>query len=459
MKGDPYRMAPELIDPARTNQLDALFSRWRKPDSPGAALTVVHDGQMVYQNGYGTANLEYGIPITPDTVFHVASLAKQVTAFAILLLADRQALSLDDTVHKHLPYVPDFGHSITIRHLLQHTSGLRDQWELLTLAGWRMDDVITREQILRLVRRQRELNFAPGTAFSYCNTGYTLLAEIVAAVSGQPFREFARANIFEPLSMHRTHFHDDHEEIVPNRAYSYARAPHGFKQCGLNYATVGATSLLTTAADLARWMANFDRPAVGSADLVDQMQTPAVLVGGQEVAYGFGLGLGTHRGHRVAQHIGIDAGYRAFLLRFPDLHVGIAVLANLADIDVRSLATQVAETYLHGRVDWEPQLPVAGPGESPAAQQERLALSDDQLQQYAGTYYSEELDTTYRIAADNGDLVIRHLKWADVRVRPTAPDTFVQSPSWPLTLRFAPDGTGFRLDGVRVRSLWFARVR
>ncbi|HLN64100.1 MAG TPA: serine hydrolase domain-containing protein [Symbiobacteriaceae bacterium] len=440
-------------------RLDDLFAPWNRPESPGAALAIVHDGQVVCQKGYGCANLEYGIPITPTTVFHVASLAKQVTALAVLLLEEQGLLSVTDPVHKYLPDLPDFGQPITLEHLLQHTSGLRDQWELLTLAGWRMDDVITREQILRLVRRQRVLNFAPGSAYLYGNTGYTLLAEVVATVSGQSLRQFAQTHIFEPLAMHQTHFRDDHEEIVPNLAYSYRPAPdgNGFKKFGLHYATVGATSLLTTAADLTRWLANFEHPSVGSPDLFRRMQTPAVLTDGQTVDYGYGLGLGTHRGYRMVQHIGIDAGYRAFLCWLPELHVGAVVLANLATIEMRSLGMQAVERYLDGKVDWRPASADSAGGQAPAPQPQRITLGDADLQQYAGTYYSDELDTTYRIAPENGDLVARHLRREDLRCVPVAPDTFVAGS---LTLRFVRNGShiaGLRLDGVRVRNLWFAR--
>lgn len=454
---------PDLIYASLSARLDELCAPWGNPNAPGVALAVVQDGQVVCQCGHGSANLEYTIPITPETVFHVASLAKQVTAMAVLLLADSGVLTLDDPVQKHLPDLPDFSHPITVRHLLQHTSGLRDQWELLTLAGWRWDDVITREHILRLVRRQRELNFEPGTAFSYCNTGYTLLADIVAKVSGQPLRQFAHERIFAPMAMRHTHFHDDHEEVVPNRAYSYYPAPGGtgFRKSVLNYATAGATSLLTTAADLARWIANFEHPTVGSPDLLRLMTQPAVLTDGQTAPYGCGVGLGTYRGCRVVQHIGLDAGYRSFLSWFPEKHLGIAVLANRSDIDVRTLTMQIADLFLEQPVEPEVEPETQPSPGADAPPQPTHDLTDDQLQAYAGSYYSEELDTTYRISAEQGELVVRHLRLDDKRLVGSAPDTFRQSPEGPLTVTFVRNGheiAGFRLDGVRIRHLWFARL-
>ena len=202
-------------------RVDEVFSRFDKADSPGCALAVIKDGQIVHKRGYGMSNFEYGIPVSPTSIFHVASISKEFTAMAIVLLARQGKLSLDDEVRKYVPEVPDFGERITIRHLIHHTSGLRDQWALLEMAGWREDDVITEGDILDLISRQKALNFKPGDEHLYSNTGYTLLAVIVQRVSGQSLRDFADANIFKPLGMTRTHFHDDHSMIVKDRTSAY----------------------------------------------------------------------------------------------------------------------------------------------------------------------------------------------------------------------------------------------
>jgi len=203
------------------NQLDELFSEWNLPDSPGAAVAVIRDGAVIFRKDYGMANLEYGIPITPKTVFHAASVSKQFTAYAVALLAEQGKLSLGDDIHKYLPELPDFGGVITIRHLLHHTSGLRDQLELAAMAGFRLDDVISQDQILKLVHHQHALNFVPGSEYLYCNTGYTLLAEIVAKVTGISFRDWTRENIFLPLGMLKTQFRDDYTQVVADAACSY----------------------------------------------------------------------------------------------------------------------------------------------------------------------------------------------------------------------------------------------
>lgn len=338
---------PSIEMPAKEEIVDMFFNRVIKADSSGASLAVIKDGSIIYKHGYGKANLEYDIPIIPSTIFHVASVSKQFTAFAIAMLADQGKLSLDDDIHKYLPEIPDFGKTITIRHLIHHTSGLRDQWELLAMSGCRLDDVITQEHIMKIVRHQKELNFAPGEEHLYCNTGYTLLAEIVARVSGKSFPEYTATNIFKPLGMTNTHFHDDHEMIVKNMAYSYApKGDSGFKKSVLSYANVGATSLFTTVEDLAKWMQNLDDGRVGGAAVIKQMHQRGVLNNGKELDYAFGLSIGEYRGLRKVDHGGADAGYRSYVVRFPDQKFAIAILSNLGSFNPGGIAMQIADVYL-----------------------------------------------------------------------------------------------------------------
>ena len=339
---------------ALTAKVDELFAKWDKWDSPGAALAVVKDGEIIYKRGYGSAQLEYNIPITPSTIFHVASVSKQFTAFAINLLADEGKLSLDDDIRKHLPELNDFGEKITIRHLIHHTSGLRDQWELLAMAGWRLDDVITKEHIMKIIRNQRELNFEPGDEYLYCNSGYTLMAEIVERASGQTFREFTQERIFKPLGMSNTHFHDDHEMIVKNRAYSYAPQENGgFRNSVLSYANVGATSLFTTVEDLAKWIANFEDGRVGGATLVERMKQRFTLNSGNEIPYARGLVIDEYRGLKTVGHSGGDAGFRSHLVHFPEQRFGVVILSNLSNLGPGQLAYRVADIYLADQL--EPQ--------------------------------------------------------------------------------------------------------
>ena len=338
----------------KEKDVDVLFEQWDKPDSPGAAVAILQDGAILYKQGYGSAQLEYEIPITPETIFHVASVSKQFTAFAIAMLADAGKLSIDDDIRKYLPEVPEFGKTITIRHLIHHTSGLRDQWEALAMAGWRLDDVITREQILTMVRNQKELNFDPGDQHVYCNTGYTLLAEIVARISGQSFPEWTQDNIFEPLKMTNTHFHDNHQMVVKNRAYSYApEEGGGFEKRVLSYANVGATSLFTTVEDLLKWAFNFYDNRVGGKAVLEQMREQCVLNSGKTIPYAFAISFGEYKGLPTVSHSGGDAGFRSHLVLFPDQRFAVVVLSNLGVIDTSTLARQVADVYLGDRMQEE----------------------------------------------------------------------------------------------------------
>src|SRR5882762_3288440 len=194
-------------------KIDDLFSYLNKPNSPGCAIGIVRNDSLIYAKGYGMANLEYSIPISPETIFHMASVSKQFTAYSIVLLARQGKLNLDDDIHKYLPWFPDLKEKITIRHLLNHTSGIRDQWQLLAIAGTRLDDVITQDQIIKILSKQQALNFKPGEEYSYSNSGFTMLAEIVRAVSGKSLRKFTDSAVFKPLGMNNTHFHDDYTEI------------------------------------------------------------------------------------------------------------------------------------------------------------------------------------------------------------------------------------------------------
>ncbi len=339
VKTEPRAVTPE-------KQTDQLFAAWNNPESPGAAIAVVRDGRIVYSNGYGSANLEYNIPISPTSVFHIASVSKQVTAFSVLLLARDGKLSLDDDIRKYIPEVPDFGKTITLRQLAHHTSGLRDQWNLLAMAGWRLDDVITKEHIMKLVSNQKALNFNPGEAHMYCNTGYTLLAEVVARVSGQTFSEFTQERIFRPLNMTQTLFYDDHEKIVKNRAYSYYTDGTGFKKSVLSYANVGATSLFTNVEDLSQWAMNFENPVVGDRELMELMNDRGVLNNGDTISYALGQDIGQYKGLKFISHGGADAGYRTFLGRFPDQRFSVIVFSNEAEFNPDGLAMKIADIYL-----------------------------------------------------------------------------------------------------------------
>ncbi|MHC4192499.1 MAG: serine hydrolase domain-containing protein, partial [Planctomycetota bacterium] len=280
---------------------DELFVKWDRPDSPGAALAIVKDGSVVYKRGYGSANLEYDIAIDPTSVFDIKSASKQFTAFAIAMLVHEGKLSLDDDIRKHLPEVPDFGETITVRHLIHHTSGLRCYTALYRLAGW-SSLFRTNDDILEMYKHQKELNFSPGDEYTYCSTGYTLLAEIVEHVTGLSFREYTEMNIFKPLGMTKSHFHDDLEMIIKNRACGYEPTDRGFGQKMKIHTTVGQSNLFTTVEDLAKWVLNFESGRVGGPAVIEQMHQRGVLNNRKTLRYAFGQVFDEYRGLKIVRH-------------------------------------------------------------------------------------------------------------------------------------------------------------
>ncbi len=512
--------------------VDKVFERWNRPDSPGCAVAVIRDGKTIFENGYGMADLDHDVPITTRSVFHVASVSKQFTAAAIVLLAQQGKLSLDDPVRKHVPELPDFGRTIKIRHLIHHTSGIRDQWELLGLAGWRYSlDLITDEDVLEMLSRQKDLNFDPGERYLYCNSGYTLLAQIVKRVSGKSFSEFTREQIFLPLGMERSFFRDDHAVIVKDQALGYAPREKIFRLSITNFDTVGATSLLTTVQDLALWDKNFYDARVGGAAFVEQMLERGRLNSGEVLPYAFGLQIGKYRGLATVEHSGSDAGYRSNILRFPEQRFSVITLCNAGPVDTGALSRDVADLYLAQQYTeaapamgtplqlTEPQLlprlglwwnrqtdvyreitldkdklqlqvdgtPLIAVGESRFQREAPLTDYDFEsptrlavgrpggkpdtyervepyspgarlLAEYAGTYRSEEIENVYRIAVEDGALVLKRLKARPMKLKPALRDVFFGQLG---TLRFSRDSqnrvSGVLLNGNRILGFRFRK--
>jgi CubicO group peptidase (beta-lactamase class C family) len=411
-------LQPVRPESTKAEQIDELMAEWDNNNTPGAAIAVVEDGEISFKKGYGMSNLEYDIPITPSSIFHIASVSKQFTAFSILLLEEEGKLSLDDDIRKYIPEVPDFGSTITLNHLLHHTSGLRDQWNLLAMAGWRLDDVITKDQILKLISRQKQLNFTPGEEFLYCNTGFTLLAEVVARVSGKTFARFTDERIFKPLHMSSTLFYDDHEKIVKNRTYSYHKDSTGLKKSVLSYANAGATSLFTTVEDLSLWAINFEDPMVGNRAIVERMKTRFVLNNGDTIDYALGQSIGTYKGLNMISHGGSDAGYRTFLGRFPDQQFAVVVLSNLASFNPAGIAMKITDIYLDGQLqdDQEEDLET---GVSSAV----VEIDPDTLDAYTGDYRMDDGIVFSILLRDNG-LAIKVTGTPEVMLEPVSSTRF-----------------------------------
>lgn len=359
-------------------RVDSLFAQHNRTDAPGLAVAVVRDGRVIFAKGYGMADLEHRVPITPSTVFDVASVSKQFAGMSIAMLVGEGKLRLDDDVRRHIPEMQDIGRPITINHLVHHTSGLRDWPGTLGIAGWRFDDVISFDQILTMAYHQRTLNFVPGAEYTYSNTGYNLLAETVQRVSGKSFRAFTDERIFAPLGMRRTVFRDDHTVVIPDRAIGYSRGTDGRWYAQTNNLTaLGSSSMMSTVEDLAKWVINFDSMRVGGAEAMALTRTRGVLNDGTTIPYAFGVSHGEYRGEPTISHSGSWAAFATYVLHFPKQRFGVVVLANTPVVNAGRAAFQLSDVFLGSALSPLPVTPTV-----PASVQ----LPDATLDALTGTY-------------------------------------------------------------------------
>ena len=441
-------------------EIDGVMAEWARPDSPGCAVGVVKDGALALARGYGQADLERGVPIGPGSVFDIASTSKQFTAAVVVLLAQEGKLALDDDIRRFVPELPRYEAPITIRHLLHHTSGLRDYTDLMALAGWQMEDWTTAEQALAMIVRQKERNFRPGAQYLYSNSGYFLLSVIAARAGGKPFPELARERIFAPLGMSATHFHADHLRLVRSRAIGYAPREGGWSISMSNWEQTGDGSVLTTVEDLARWVRNFDDPTLGGRALVDELLRKGRLASGEEIDYAAGLRHATYRGLPAVGHNGSWAGYRSSLLRFPSEKTAVIVLCNAESADAGTIARKIADVALRGRLG---PAPPPSPGTSPSPPPPGAhSLSAANRSDLPGRYRSEELGADLEVVASDDRLALR-IRDRDSALLPLGDDqlTVEGADPLPLTVTVIRDSarkvTGLELkcgcDGFRTLRL------
>jgi CubicO group peptidase (beta-lactamase class C family) len=341
------------IDPNQnaTNQttasIDALFTKINRPDSPGAAVLVIKDGLVLHRKGYGSANLEHQVPITPESVFDIASMSKQFTGMAISMLVEQKVINLEDDIRKYIPELPDYGQTITVRHLVHHMSGVRDFFYTMFIAGWGLDDVFSSDQILTMASHQQTLNFEPGERYDYSNTGYFLLAEMVKRVTGKTLAVWTEQNLFVPMGMKNTYFRTEHTDLIPRKAYGYSDDGEGKFMANANgLSAPGPSSLFTTIDDLGKWVTNFDTHSVGGAAVIQRMQTRGVLDNGDTIDYGYGVFIGNYRGHKTLAHHGVWLGYNTKMLHFPEQRLSIVILGNFENFNPSGSANQIADLFL-----------------------------------------------------------------------------------------------------------------
>jgi CubicO group peptidase (beta-lactamase class C family) len=386
----PARAAAQQLPPESIRAIDAVFADI-DADAPGCAAGVVADGELVYADGHGLANLDYGLPITARSNFYLGSIGKQFTAAAVALAADQGHLSLDDPVQKWIPAIPEYERPVTVRHLIHHTSGLRDYLGLMSLAGRRLEDVNTVDDVLDLIARQRAPNFPAGDEYLYSNTGYFLLAEIVKRATGRPLSQYAREELLEPLGMTRTRVHDDRRAIIPDRVVGYERDDGEYVMDHVwNFDQIGSGGVYSSIEELAHWDRNYYTEEVGGPGFTERLRERGVLTDGSAIAYAFGLSHGEYRGLETIGHGGSLAGFRSQLVRFPEERTTVVVLCNFPTSDPAGRARSIADVVLADRLEAVADAPEeddAGDDEAALATDEETAVADlasDQLDAFTG---------------------------------------------------------------------------
>lgn len=523
----PLALMAQTAKPAGVeSKVDAVFAKWTS-STPGCAVGVATGGRPVLAKGYGMADLEHDVRISPDSLFEAGSISKQFTAAAVMLLAREGKLSLDDQVRKYIPELPAYeslgapkpsggGGGLTIRHMLNHTSGLRDWGSVAGIAGWpRTTRVHTQAHVLDIVSRQHAVNFTPGTRWSYSNTGFNLAAIIVARVSGWTFPEFTRTRLFMPLGMTHTSWRDDYTRIEKGRAIAYRENDDGFHTDMPFENVYGNGGLLTTAGDLLKWNEHYDSPLAADAAMIAEQQQPGHFNDGRPHGYGLGLFVGTYKGLHEVYHSGSTAGYSAFLTRFPDQRVSVAVLCNAASAQATQYAHAVADAYLGDRAKVAPPAPTLTPAQIAAAaglyrstltglaltvsrEKDTLrgrtwafdgrggAIATDEygttetyervtpwspapqdLEAFAGTYVSDDAETVITAVVEAGTLRLKRRPDTTITLAPTYADAFGATQRFSVaqlgTVIFRRDGSGrpseFSVVQDRVWDMRFSRAK
>ncbi len=380
----------------RERKVDQIFAAYDRSSSPGCAVGVIQDGSFLYRKGYGMGSLELGVPLTSESVFYMASVSKQFTAASVGLAAEQGFLSLDDDVRKYIPELPDYGHAITLRQMLHHTSGFRDFETLMYLSGRDLADLHSKEEMVSLITRQKGLNNIPGEEWIYSNTNYFLLAEVVKRATKKSLAEFAEENIFRPLGMVHTRYYDDRSLVLAGRVAAYDPGRDGkfLVDWSTNFDTVGPGGLMSNVDDMLLWDKNFDKNKLGKGALLTEMQTRGVLNNGNRTQYGLGLELNTYRGLSTVGHDGALFGYRTGILRFPEQHFTVVCLCNLSSADPSAFVRRVADIYMEKSLRAEV-------GEVPVVQSK--GLPDPSL--FAGKYLDSHKHFVYSFTVSGGNLM------------------------------------------------------
>jgi CubicO group peptidase (beta-lactamase class C family) len=411
-----------LSEPEAAKKVDAFLAQWDKKDMPGCAVGAVLNGKLIYNRAFGLANLDYDVPNTNLTLFNLASASKPFTAMSVALLAEQGKLSFDDDVRKYIPELPKYDQPITIRHLLYHTSGIREYQALVFFGGQNSDNALSDKAVMNMLARQKNISFAPGSKHQYSNSNYHLLGIIVGRVSGKSLREFADENIFKPLGMKNTRFFDNRQEVVKNRASGYLVARDNSVRARASlFDLVGGGGVLTTVEDLALWNQNFAEPKVGSRETIQLMTMRGTLNDGEKIGYSFGLFHNKYRGLPVIKHSGNMSGFRAQMISFPEQKFTSIALCNNSAIFPSVIAEKLADIYLDSQFKPDAPTPKKVDESLPPA----IALPEKDLRRLVGFYGSRETGAAFKIALKEGKLFSSGLLPNEAALIPLAANRFL----------------------------------
>lgn len=399
-----------------------LFESWYEKRSPGAAVVVMKNNQVLFKQAKGLANVEESIPLSGSSVFEMASCSKQFTAFAIAMLLDRKMISLDDDIRKYLPEMPDYGNRITIGNLVYQTSGIRST-DVLEVTGFSPEDNITLPMVVRFAAAQKHLKFKPGERFNYSNTNYNLLAEIVARVTRQSFFSWTKENIFKPLGMNATFFKEDPGYVYPHKVLCYKPGKEGFIQRPNNYAATGSAGLCTSLDDLVKWVNSFETKQLITKGMEALLVTTGTLNDGFKTGYGFGNQVGEYHGFKKIDHLGLVIGYRTATAYFPEQKLSIIYLSNDNDDATYQRFYKLRDMFL-GVPTEKPSLKAMPDVHEVVARLEKKAAANVDLTPYEGIYYSSELNAALPVIRKNNNLVIAHPRMSDIVLSPGKDDVF-----------------------------------
>jgi len=443
------------------NQIDALFAQYDRNDAPGCAVGVIKDGRFIYKKSFGMANLDYDIPITSDSKFELASVSKQFTAACIALLYLEGKLDLDDEVKKYIPEMPVYENILTIKHLIHHTSGLRDYIAIGKFFGIRFENCYNNNDGLKLICKQKELDFLPGEKYSYSNSDYLLLAEIVNRITGKTIREFADENIFKPLDMQNTFFNDNYNDIIKNRVSSYYINEDYIHTYRSNFMALGSSNVTSTINDLLNWDNNFYAPKLGGQNFLDLILTRGKLNNQEMIDYAFGLRYDAYKGIKNITHSGGFMGFKTQIKQFTHEKISIIILSNRSDFEPIDFIDSITDILLADQIGkFSAKSDDNNSEQFVANLTEPYNYNLTNLNNYTGSYYCDELDVFYNLQFEMDKLILILDDKNIAEISPFVQDKFIVK-KWDCYFTFyyneKNEIDGFKLDSNRAKNIKFIK--